>query len=79
LYVTPKHLTETVKEMTGKTAGEWIDDAIILEAKVLLRNSGTGIAQVANLLNFPDQSSFGKFFKKHTGYAPTEFRVLAHT
>ncbi|MGZ3820542.1 MAG: helix-turn-helix domain-containing protein, partial [Mucilaginibacter sp.] len=38
LYVSPKHLTETIKEVSGRTAGEWIDDAVILEAKVLLRN-----------------------------------------
>jgi AraC family transcriptional activator of pobA len=47
LYVSPKHLTETVKEVTGSTAGEWIDDAVILEAKVLLRNHDISIARVA--------------------------------
>jgi len=77
LFVTSKHLTETVKEVTGKTAGEWIDDAIILEAKVILRNSSVSVAEVANSLHFPDQSSFGKFFKKHTGYSPSQFRVVA--
>ncbi|KAI9449251.1 helix-turn-helix domain-containing protein [Russula earlei] len=76
LFVSSKHLTETVKEVTGKTAGEWIDEAIILEAKVVLHNSGIGVAEVANSLHFPDQSSFGKFFKKHTGYSPSQFRVL---
>lgn len=76
LFVTPKHLTETVKEVTGKTAGEWIDDAVVLEAKVLLRNSGISVAQVANAIHFPDQSSFGKYFKKHTGCSPSEFRLM---
>ncbi|GAA4450069.1 helix-turn-helix domain-containing protein [Rurimicrobium arvi] len=79
LFVTSKHLTETIKEMTGKTAGEWIDDAVVLEAKVLLRNSGMSVAQVANAIHFPDQSSFGKYFKKHTGYAPSEFKIMVNT
>ncbi|WP_299291979.1 helix-turn-helix domain-containing protein, partial [uncultured Mucilaginibacter sp.] len=67
LCVSSKHLTESIKEVTGKTAGDWIDDAVVLEAKVLLRNHEISIAQVAEEINFPDQSSFGKYFKKHTG------------
>jgi AraC-like DNA-binding protein len=77
LFVSPKHLTETIKEVTGKTAGEWVDDAVILEAKVLLRNHEISIAQVAEDVHFPDQSTFGKYFKKHTGYSPTEYRIKA--
>lgn len=75
LCVSPKHLTESIKEVTSKTAGEWIDDAVILEAKVLLRNHDISIAQVADNVHFPDQSSFGKYFKKHTGFSPTEYRI----
>lgn len=75
LYVSPKHLTETIKEVTGKTAGEWIDNAVLLEAKVLLRNHEVSIAEVADEIHFPDQSSFGKYFKKHTGFSPSEYRV----
>jgi AraC-like DNA-binding protein len=76
LYVSPKHLTETIKEVTGRTAGEWIDDAVILEAKVLLRNNDISIARVAEEINFPDQSSFGKYFKKHTGISPSDYRMV---
>jgi AraC-like DNA-binding protein len=77
LFVSPKHLTETVKEVTGKTAGEWIDDAVILEAKVLLRNHEISIAQVAEMVHFPEQSSFGKYFKKQTGMSPSEYKMQA--
>ncbi|MDN3547499.1 helix-turn-helix domain-containing protein [Mucilaginibacter aquaedulcis] len=76
LYVSPKHLTETIKEVTGRTAGEWIDDAVVLEAKVLLRNKEISIAHVAEEIHFPDQSSFGKYFKKHTGMSPSDYRVV---
>jgi AraC-like DNA-binding protein len=76
LYVSSKHLTETIKEVTGRTAGEWIDDAVVLEAKVLLRNNEISIARVAEEIHFPDQSSFGKYFKKHTGMSPSDYRVV---
>ena len=79
LFVSPKHLTETVKEVTGKTAGDWIDDAVTLEAKVLLRNHEISIAQVASQVNFPEQSSFGKYFKKQTGVSPSEYRLKANS
>jgi AraC family transcriptional activator of pobA len=77
LFVSPKHLTETIKEVTGRTAGEWIDDAVILEAKVLLRNHEKSIARVAEDIHFPDQSSFGKYFKKHAGMSPSDYRVVS--
>ena len=76
LFVSSKHLTETIKEVTGRTAGEWIDDAVILEAKVLLRNHETSIADIAENIHFPDQSSFGKYFKKHTGLSPSDYRMV---
>ncbi|MDB5009651.1 MAG: araC 1 [Mucilaginibacter sp.] len=75
LFVSSKHLTESIKDVTGRTAGEWIDDAVILEAKVLLRNHELSIAQVAYEIHFPDQSSFGKYFKKQTGLSPSDYRV----
>lgn len=77
LFVSPKHLTETIKEVTGRTAGEWIDDAVILEAKVLLRNNDISIANVADAIHFPDQSTFGKYFKKHAGMSPSDYRVVS--
>jgi len=77
LFVSPKHLTETIKEVTGRTAGEWIDDAVVLEAKVLLRNHDISIARVAEDIHFPDQSSFGKYFKKHAGMSPSDYRTVS--
>lgn len=74
LFVTPKYLTETVKDVTGKSAGDWIDAAVAVEAQALLKNPGLTVQQVAHLLNFPDQSSFGKFFKKEVGVSPSDYR-----
>lgn len=72
--LTPKYLTTLVREATGKSAKDWIADFIISNAQFLLRHSDMSIQQIAFELNFPNQSSFGKFFKEHTGYAPSEYR-----
>jgi len=74
LFVTRKHVTQTLKETLGSTARELIDRAVIMEAKILLRNPQNNIAQVAQELNFSDQFFFAKFFKKHTGLTPSQFR-----
>jgi AraC family transcriptional activator of pobA len=74
LHVTPKSLSATIKKKTGKSAGKWIDDAIILEAKVLLQNKTLTVSQVSGMLNFSDQSVFGKFFRAGTGISPVEYR-----
>jgi len=74
LAITAKYLTETVKEITGKSAGEVIDSFVIQEARMLLDNASFSIAEIADELNFSDQSFFGKFFKRHTGVSPKEYR-----
>lgn len=74
LEITPKHLSRTIKKQTGQTAVEWIERYVILEAKVLLKSSNLNIQQIADELNFPSQSFFGKYFKKLTGQSPKEFR-----
>lgn len=74
LYISPKYLSLIIKESTGKSAAQWIDECVILEAKNLLRFSGKNIQQIAYELNFSNQSSFGKFFKHLTGMSPTEFQ-----
>lgn len=74
LNVTSKHLSFVVKKHTGKTAGELIDEAVILECKVMLQNTALTISQISNELNFSDQSVFGKFFKSNTGFSPVEYR-----
>lgn len=75
LFVTPRHLSQVVKQVTGKTAGELIDEMVIKEAKVLLSANTFNISQVTDTLNFSDQSFFGKFFKKHTGTSPSGFKI----
>lgn len=74
MFVTPKYLSLVVKEITGKTAAQWIDELVILEAKNMLRFSEKNVQQVAYALNFPNQSSFGKYFKNLTGMSPSAYQ-----
>lgn len=74
LHVTPKYLSAAVKEASGKTAGDWIAEMLILEAKVLLQDKKLTIAQIAYTLKFNDPSHFGKFFKSQTDQSPLVYR-----
>lgn len=74
LYITPQYLSLILKELTGKSANKWIDEALMQEAKILLKAPQATVQQVADALHFSDQSTFGKFFKKHMGMSPMEYR-----
>jgi AraC family transcriptional activator of pobA len=75
LSVTPSHLNETVKNIMGRTASDLIDEKRIIEIKKLLLHTDLNASEVAYALNFSDQSYFSKFFKKHTGLTPGEFKI----
>lgn len=74
LCITPKYLSKLVKENTGRSAGEWIENHVILEARAMLQSSDMTIQQIAASLNFPNQSFFGKYFKRATGLSPKQYR-----
>ena len=76
LHMTPRYLSQTVKEVTGKSAGELIDEMVILEAKALLNDVTLTISQVADSLYFSDQFFFSKYFKRLTGLSPSEYKKL---
>lgn len=76
LQITPKHLSRTIKALTGSTAVEWIERYVVLEAKVLLKSTNLNIQQIADELNFHSQSFFGKYFKKKVGMSPKDFRNM---
>jgi AraC family transcriptional regulator, transcriptional activator of pobA len=76
LCISPKHLSETIKNETGKTVTEFINNMVILEAKVLLKQTNLTVSQITEKLNFSDTSFFSKFFKKQTHCTPLEFRKI---
>ena len=69
-----KHLSGVVKEVSGKTAGEWIDNFVILEARALLKSSEMSVQEIAEYLHFANQSFFGQYFKHYVGMSPKEYR-----
>jgi AraC-like DNA-binding protein len=74
LCISPQYLSLILKKKTNLPASKWISTRIILEAQTKLRQPGIPINTIADDLNFSDQSSFGKFYKKHTGISPREYR-----
>ena len=75
LYLSPKHFSTVIKKVSGKTAGQWIDEYVILEIKTLLKYSAMSIQEVAYYMNFSNPSFFGKYFKHHTGMSPSEYKT----
>ncbi len=72
--ITPSHLTQTVKLLTGKTSTQIIKAKQLLEIKRLLVHTSLNVSEIANQLNFEDQSYFTKFFKRETGITPMRYR-----
>ena len=74
LCLTPKYLSKLIKNATGRSAPEWIDAYVILEAKNMLKYSNETIKEIVYKLNLPNQSVFYKFFKARTGMTTSEYR-----
>ncbi|AZA83067.1 hypothetical protein C1637_20035 [Chryseobacterium lactis] len=74
LHISPNHLNKSIKKVTGKTASEIINEALLMEAKALLSLPQYTVSEVAFTLGVEDMSYFSRFFKKHTGISPSEYR-----
>ncbi len=74
LCITSKYLSETVRIVSRRTPSDWIDSYVTRELRVMLRNSTMSIKQIADELNFANQSFLGKYFKEHVGMSPSKFR-----
>ena len=70
--------TGKYEDSDGKTiyTTDIIADAVILDAKAKLHNSELTVQEISNSLNFPNPSFFGRYFKRHTGYSPMQYREL---
>lgn len=76
LFITSRYLSTIVQNIAGITTKEIINKHVLLEIKALLQSTDLSLQEISNQLNFPDQSFFGRFFKKHTGMSPTEYRKM---
>ena len=74
LNITSNHLTQVLKQFTGRTTNDILQSKQLLEIKRLLLHTNLGVSEIAHQLNFADQSYFTKFFKKTTGMTPMKFR-----
>ena len=74
MCMTSKHLSQVIKDYTGKTALGLIEEYVISEAKSMLLSTTMSIQQISDELNFPSQSVFGKYFKRVAGISPSEYR-----
>lgn len=74
LCLSPKYFSKLIKTASGRSAPDWIDSFVILEAKNYLKYSELSIKQIVCQLHFSDQPTFTKFFKSHTGMTPAQFR-----
>ena len=74
LCLTPRYLNTVIRQTSQQTVMDWINQSIILEAKVLLKHSNRLVYQISDELNFPNPSFFSKFFKRMTGMTPQEYQ-----
>ena len=74
LFITPKYLSATLRSVTGKKAGQLIDDYVLLQAKMMLKSTNMTVQQISEELSFANQSFFARYFKHLTGISPTQYR-----
>ncbi len=74
LCLSLKYMSHIIYEQTGRHPSQWIKDYVILDAKTMLRSGRYTVQQVADELNFPNQSFFGKYFKEAVGVSPKKWK-----
>lgn len=67
LCISTRYLSAITKQVAENSAKEIIDENLILELKMALQSTGMSLKEIADKYRFPDQSFFGRYFKKHTG------------
>lgn len=74
LCISTRYLSTIVRSVAHTSAKEFIDRSVMLEIRMMLRSTDLSVQEIAYRLKFPDQSYLGRFFKKHAGKSPTEYR-----
>ncbi|PWK23819.1 AraC-like DNA-binding protein [Arcicella aurantiaca] len=76
LNISPNHLNKCVKSATGKSANDLVNEMLLLEAKVMLKQTNLSIKEIAYNVGKSEVSVFSRFFKTQTGISPTDYRLL---
>jgi len=74
LCLTERYLGTVIRQTSGITAKDWIDRALITQAKVLLRHTDKSVFQISEELSFPNPAFFSKYFKRLTSLTPLEYK-----
>lgn len=74
LRISPHHLSAVVSRASGHSVMYWINRAVVLRAKVLLKTSDLLTYEIAERLHFPNSPAFNNFFKRETGVTPKAYR-----
>lgn len=77
-HLSPYYFSSIIKQCSGKSALQWIANVSMIFARQYLECTTMSVKEIADCLNFPDQSSFGRYFKHHEGITPTQFREHRH-
>lgn len=74
LNISTRYLSAITQTVDNSTAKDFIDNCVVQEIKFLLFNTELSIQEIADRLNFTDQSNLGRFFKNKTRISPSEYR-----
>lgn len=74
-HLSPYYFSTIIRGKSGKSALQWIENVTMTYARQYLNDSAMSIKQIAEHLNFPDQSTFGRYFKHREGCSPSEYRI----
>lgn len=74
LFLTPRYLSTLVRQCSGRTVMDWVNEAVMQEAKLMLRHTDKLVYQIADELNFPNASFFSKYFRRMAGMTPNDYR-----
>ena len=78
-HLSPYYFSTIIRAKSGKSALQWIENITMTYARQYLNDSTASIKQIAEQLNFPDQSTFGRYFRHREGCSPSEYRVKNDT
>ena len=78
LCYSAKYISAAIKEVSGRTPTEWINDYAIEQIKHQLEHSDKAIKEIAEMFNFPNQSFFGRYVKTHLGMPPAHYRTYSN-
>ena len=74
LNISTVYLSRVVRQVTGRTVIDYINQHLLMEASYLLRTTSLSISQISDRLHFADFSSFSKFFSRKKGISPKDYR-----